>query len=126
MIVMFLALYIVVMSCNLFVMSYQMNGINRLVIGIPMSVFETSVVLYNLLPEEKPYFDKEILEENIYDYFDYSLPRYCEEYAITISYYDLVNHAISFSDKPEATKIKIAATLDFSFHYQKTMHYEIR
>ncbi|NLB48279.1 MAG: hypothetical protein GX813_00255 [Erysipelotrichia bacterium] len=126
MIIMFIALYIVVMSCNLFVMSYQMNGINRLVTGIPMSIFETAVVLYGLSPEEKPYFDKEILEDNIWDYFDCSLPRYSETYEIAISYYDLVSHAISFSDKPEATQIKITTVLDFSFCYQKTMHYEIR
>lgn len=126
MIVMFIALYVVVMSSNLFIMSYQMNGINRLVVGAPMSIFETAVVLYNLLPEEKPYFDKILLEENICEYFDYSLPRYTEKYVISISYYDLANHAISFSEKPEATEIIIKATLDFSFLYQKTMHYEIR
>ncbi|NLZ15651.1 MAG: hypothetical protein GXY27_03115 [Erysipelotrichaceae bacterium] len=126
MVTMFIALLVVVMSFNLFAISYQLNGINRLLLGIPMSIFESAVVLYNLEPNQKPYFDKVILIDNVHSYFDYSIVRYCDEYDIDIVYYDPISHAITFSDKPEAVKINITATLDFSYQYQKSMFYEIR
>ncbi len=126
MVIVFIALYVAVMSFNLFAISYQMNGINRLLIGMPMSIFESAVVLYNLDLGQKPYFDKAILEENVYSYFDYSIARYCDEYDVDINYYDPTNHAITFSDKPEAVEVNISTILDFSYLYEKAMFYEIR
>lgn len=126
MIVIFISLFIVVMSCNFFTISFQINGINRLVLATPIALFETSVVLFDLSNDESPYFDKQILEDNINSYFDFSLPRYSQDYDISVSYYNQEDHSICLSDKPEATEITIQATLDFSFEYQKTMYYEIR
>lgn len=126
MFLMFISLFVVVMSCNFFTISYQLNGINRLVLSTPLALFETAVVLYNLSTGENPYFDKEILEDNIHSYFDYSLSRYSKDYSVTISYYNQEDYSICLSDKPEATEILVEATLTFSFHYQRSMYYEIR
>ena len=122
---MFIALLVVVMSFNLFAISYQLNGIIDCCSAYDVN-FESAVVLYNLEPNQKPYFDKVILIDNVHSYFDYSIVRYCDEYDIDIVYYDPISHAITFSDKPEAVKINITATLDFSYQYQKSMFYEIR
>ena len=106
--------------------SYQINGINRLVIGAPLSLFETAIVLLDIDEDNGPYFDKEMLEDNLTSYFDYHLPRYTEEYSVSFYYYDTTNHSLDMSDEPQAVEATISAELVLSNHYQRTMFYEIR
>lgn len=125
MIAMFISLVVVVLSFNFFMVSYQINGINRLVKGAPLSLFETAVVLYEI-EETGPYFDKTILEDNLTSFFDYHLPRYTDQYSISFYYYNIEDHSLNMSDEPKAVEVTVNSELVLSKHYQKTMHYEIR
>ena len=126
MIAMLISFFVVFLSFNFFMVSYQINGINRLVIGAPLSLFETAIVLLDIDEDNGPYFDKEILEDNLTSYFDYHLPRYTEEYSVSFYYYDTTNHSLDMSDEPQAVEATISAELVLSNHYQRTMFYEIR
>ena len=126
MIAMIISFFVVYLSFNFFMVSYQINGINRLVTSAPLSLFETAIVLYNIDEEAGPYFDKEILEDNLTSFFDYHLPRYTNQYNVSFYYYNLDNHSLNMSDKPKAVDVTIHADLVLSKHYQKTMFYEIR
>lgn len=126
MIAMLISFFVVFLSFNFFMVSYQINGINRLVIGAPLSLFETAVVLLDIDEENGPYFDKEILEDNLTSYFDYHLPRYTEDYSVSFYYYNTANHSLDMSDEPQAVEATISAELVLSNHYQRTMFYEIR
>ena len=125
MITMFISLVVVTLSFNFFMVSYQINGINRLVRGMPLALFETAIVLYEI-EESGPFFDKEILEDNLTSFFDYHLPRYTDQYNISFYYYNIEDHSLNMSDEPKAVEVTIASDLVLSKHYQKTMYYEIR
>ena len=126
MIAMIISFFVVFLSFNFFMVSYQINGINRLVVGAPLSLFETAVVLLDIDDELGPHFDKEILEDNLTSFFDYHLPRYTNEYSVSFYYYNTDDHSLDMSDEPQAVEATISAELVLSKRYQKTMFYEIR
>ena len=121
-----ISFFIIVLSFNFFTISFQINGINRLVLGAPMSLFETSIELFGLADDEKPWFNKQILESNIIDYFDYSMPNFTDDYDISFFYYNPANGSICWGNKCYAVEICVDATLMLSYPYSRTMFYEIR
>ena len=48
MVTMIISFFVVVLSFNFFMLSYQINGINRLVLGTPIALFETAINMYNI------------------------------------------------------------------------------
>ena len=123
---MIISFFIVVLSFNFFIISFQINGINRLVLGAPTSLYETAIDLFDIDEGEKPAFDKAILEENINHYFAYSMPTYTNDYELRFFYYNPDNHIICLENKCYAVEVKVSATLALAYHYQRTMFYEIR
>ena len=125
MIAIFISFFIVVLSFNFFMVSYQINGINRLVLSAPLSLFETAINLFQIDEEIGPVFDKEILVDNITSYFDYHMPRYTSNYSLLFYYYNPADHSIELSDNAKAVEVEINASLALDYHYEKTMYYEI-
>ena len=126
MIAMFISFFIVVLSFNFFMMSYQINGINRLVLSMPLSLYETGISLFEIDEEIGPVFDKAILEDNITSYFDFHMPRYTDDYDVSFYYYNMSDHSLDMSDEPKAVEVNLTANIVLSYHYTKTMFYEIR
>ena len=126
MIAMFISFFIVVLSFNFFMMSYQINGINRLVLSMPLSLYETGISLFEIDEDIGPVFDKAILEDNITSYFDFHMPRYTDDYDVSFYYYNMSDHSLDMSDEPKAVEVNLTANIVLSYHYTKTMFYEIR
>lgn len=126
MIAMIISLFIVFLSFNFFTISYQINGINRLVYSVPMSLYETAINFYNIDENEGPAFDKTLLKDNIDSYFAFHMPRYTEDYSLGYYYYNIYDHSLDMSDEPHAVEVTLNASLILSYNYQKTMCYEIR
>lgn len=126
MIAMIISFFVVFISFNFFMISYEINGINRIVMSAPLSLYETTINLFDIDEDEGPYFDKEILEDNITSYFDYHLPRYVDDYDLSFYYYNPSNHSLDMDDECRAVEVTISAELVLATHYQKTMFYEIR
>ena len=125
MVTIIISLLVVVISFNFFMMSYQINGINRLVMSAPMSLYETAINVFEIDEEKGPYFDKEILEENITYYFTFHMPRYTENYQLDFYYYNPIDHSLDMNDEVKAVEVTINANIILYYHYQKTMYYEI-
>ena len=125
MVAIIISLLVVVISFNFFMMSYQINGINRLVMSAPMSLYETAINVFEIDEEKGPYFDKEILEENITYYFTFHMPRYTEDYQLDFYYYNPIDHSLDMNDEVKAVEVTINANIILYYHYQKTMYYEI-
>lgn len=125
MIAIFMSFFVVVLSFNFFMISYQINGINRLVLSAPLSLYETAINLFEIDEDIGPTFDKEILEDNITSYFDYHMPRYTNDYALSFYYYNPADHSIELTDNLKAVEVLVSANLVLSYHYEKTMYYEI-
>ena len=126
MIAMIISFFVVYLSFNFFMVSYQINGINRLVYAAPLSLYETAINMFAIDEEKGPYFDKVILEDNIISYFDFHMPRYTDNYAIDFYYYNPIDHSLDMDDEAQAVEVTIDSDLILSKHYQKTMYYEIR
>ena len=126
MVTMIISFFVVVLSFNFFMMSYQINGINRLVMSAPLSLYETAINLFNIDEEIGPTFDKEILEDNITSYFSFHMPRYTSNYDLEFYYYIPSNHSMDMSDDAKAVEVTVEASLILFHRYQKTMYYEIR
>lgn len=126
MIAMFISFFVAFLSFNFFMISYQINGINRLVMSAPLSLFETALVLIDIDENNGPYFDKVILEDNLTSYFDFHIPRYTSDYDVSFYYYNSEDHSLDMDDEARAVEVTINANLVLSKHYEKTMFYEIR
>ena len=125
MVTIIISFLVVVLSFNFFMMSYQINGINRLVMSVPISLYETAINVFEIDEEKGPYFDKEILEENITYYFTFHMPRYTEDYQLDFYYYNLIDHSLDMNDEVKAVEVTLNANIILYYHYQKTMYYEI-
>ena len=125
MVAVFISFFVVVLSFNFFVISYQINGINRLVLSAPLSLFETAINLFDIDEETGPAFDKVILADNLTSYFEYQMGRYTSDYSLSYYYYNPVDHSLELSDNPKAVEVLVSANLVLSYHYEKTMFYEI-
>lgn len=126
MINMIISFLVVVLSFNFFMMSYQVNGLNRLVMNAPISLFETAIELMNIDEESGPIFNKETLEGNLTSYFDFSLPKYTEDYEVSFYYYNPSDHSVCIDENAKAVEVSVSASFIFAYQYQKTMFYEIR
>ena len=126
MVIVFICLIILVFSFNFFVMSYQINGINRLMIAMPISFYETSINFLNIDESVGPGFDKDTLESHIKSYFAYSMERYMSDYKLKFYYYNPFDHSICLSLYCPAVEVELKANLILNYRYVKTMHYEIR
>ena len=125
MIAIFISFLVVVLSFNFFIISYQINGINRIVLSAPLSLFETAINLFEIDEDIGPVFDKEILVDNITSYFDYHMVRYTSDFSLSFYYYNPVDYSIELSENAKAVEVEINANLALSYHYQRTMYYEI-
>ena len=126
MINMIISFLVVVLSFNFFMMSYQVNGVNRLVMNAPIALFETSLELLDINESNGPIFNKTLLENNLTSYFDYSLPHYTDDYEVSFYYYNPSDHSVCIDEKAKAVEVSVSASFIFAYQYQKTMFYEIR
>ena len=126
MVLMFIALFVAVISFNFFMMSYQINGVNNLVLAMPISLYETSINMININDSTGPTFDKQRLEERINKYFSFSMKKYTDDYALSFYYYSPFDQSVCLSDSCYAVEVKVDATLILYYHYSKTMYYQIR
>lgn len=126
MVTMFISFFVIVLSFNFFMLSFQVNGVNRLVLGAPVALFETAINMFDVDEDNGPKFDKEILEDNLTSYFDYSMPTFTSDYDLTFYYYNQEDYSICLDDEPTAVEVKVEATLMLNYHYERTMYYEIR
>ena len=125
MVTVIISFLVVVLSFDFFMMSYQINGINRLVMSAPMSLYETAINVFEIDEETGPYFDKEILEDNITYYVTFHMPRYTDDYELEFYYYNPIDHSLDMNDEVKAVEVTINANIILYYHYQKTMYYEI-
>lgn len=117
-----LSLMILIMSFNLFTISYQVNGINRVVIHTPIAYFEVSIPLAN---SDELYFDKVKLEERLMNYYSKSIEKYTHKYNVNFYYYNLEDESVCLGDKCRGVEITVDAGLMFYYSYTRTMFYQI-
>ncbi len=126
MVTIFIALFIIVFCFNFFMISYQMNGINRLIYGVPITIFETSINMLAIKEDEGVTFNKSLLENKLTSYFEYSIHNYVDQYELVFYYYNPEDYSYCTSKSCPAVEVTLRTNLMLNYHYQKTFFYEIR
>lgn len=123
MIVTYIAAFVVILCFSMFSLSYQINGLNRLVVAAPMSLIEVNTIY----SDEKmfPYLKEDQLEELLTYYFDTNAKRYVPSYDLDFYYYNQENHSYCVSGYCKAVDIKFSAEIMYGIKYERTMYYEI-
>lgn len=123
----FIAMIVAIYSFQVFSLTYQVSGIKRTVINIPMEIFENSIPF---MEQENNkfvgYFDKEILESLLSNYFDDNLIKYTDKYEIKYFYYQTSDGLFCKGDYCDGIKVNVKANIIFSFTIEQKMFYEIK
>lgn len=121
-----IALLVMVMSFQCFTITYRLNGINRTLMEIPLSIFEVAVPLAQENDEIVIYFDQEYLINELTYYFDNKLPFYTSNYDLNYYFSNTGETSMCIEGNCSAIEISLDAEVVFFTRYQKTARYEIR
>ncbi len=121
----FIALMFSIFSFQLFFASYRMNGTNRILVNLPLSLIQNSVSISEYDNTHMLYFDKEILIDNVDSYLLKNLKKYTSSYECEYLFLESNGENVCIGDKCQGVKITIDASIVFDFHYHKSMIYRI-
>ena len=119
------SLVIAVSSFYLFTITYRLNGINRSLYNIPISIFETSIPILKYDDEIGLYYDKRDLERKLTYYFNNSISELCQSYTMDLYYYNQDDESICLSNYCNAVEITINAKVIFFTEYHRTARFYI-
>ena len=123
---MFIALVVMILSFQCFTITYRLNGINRILFEIPLSIFEVSIPLVQEEDDITIYFAKEELIKELNYYFDTKLPLYTDQYQIDYYFTKTGDSSMCLDNHCTAIEISLSANIVFFSQYQNMARYEIR
>lgn len=126
MIIAFLVVVVAIISFSFFTVTIRINAINRVVIATPIEIFETSIPLLDEDEEKNIYFDKEVLEEKLTNYYFSNLDKYTKEITLDFYYYNQIDKSYCVNDQCTAVEVCLESEIVFDFQYSRTMYYEIK
>lgn len=126
MINMLYSLMVAVMSFYMFTLTYRINGVNRTLTNVPISIFENSIPIHQESDEFIPYFDQDKLYDGLTYYFNNNIIHYSKDYQLYLSYYYQDDLSICTSDKCNAVTVRIKAKIVMDYYYDKSMNFYIK
>jgi len=100
--------------------SFLISNVNKTVLNIPISIFEVSIPLSS----QEYYFNKDVLEYDVKEYFASSISKSINDYSLTFSYYSTSDYL--FCKSMYCDGVNITFSCKVLFHdYKRTMFYEI-
>ena len=114
-----------ILLLQFFSFTYRINGINRAVYNIPISIFEASIPLVQDTSDPKIYFDKQYLDDYLTSYFDKVIYRYTDRYSLNYYYYVQDDYSICRTDYCDAVEVTLNARITLFSDYSKTMRFYI-
>ncbi len=120
-----IALMVMIMAFDCFSITFRLNGINRTLMEIPLSIFELAVPLVREEDEIEMKFDKEYLIDELDNYFNHKLPFYTANYQVNYYFTKTGSESLCLDDSCTAIEITLDADIVFFTKYHKTTRYEI-
>lgn len=114
-----------ILSLQFFTFTYRINGINRVMFNMPISIFEASIPLVQDTNEPILYFDREYLLNELTSYVDKSIYKYTDRYSLDLYYYDQDDYSICRGDYCNAVEVTLNARITLFDDYSKTMRFYI-
>ena len=114
-----------ILSLQFFSFTYRINGINRAVYNIPISIFEASIPLVQDVSDPKIYFDKQYLDNQLTSYFNQVIYRFTDKYSLRYYYYVQDDYSICRTDYCDAVEVTLNARITLFSNYSKTMRFYV-
>ncbi len=114
-----------ILSLQFFTFTYRINGINRVMFNMPISIFEAAIPLVQNNKEPIIYFDKDYLRLELTSYIDKSIYKYTDRYSLDLYYYDQDDYSICRGDYCNAVEVTLNARITLFDDYSKTMRFYI-
>lgn len=122
----FTSLIIAVLSLHFFTITYRLNGVNRALFNIPISIFETSIPLVTDDGVPEMYFDRNTLNSKLSSYFSASLKKYVNSYQVDYYYYNQYDDSICRGNMCDAIEITLNANVVLTVKYHKVARFYIQ
>jgi hypothetical protein len=123
--ILLVGLAFVVLSFSSFALAFQINGINRVVVATPITIFETSTL--NDLDNDEPLlqFSKELVNERLNKFYSFELSKFTSNFNYEIYFYNQWNGSMCVDDECDAVEIAFSATLLYGYQYHRTINFEV-
>lgn len=115
-----------ILSLHFFSFTYRINGINRVMYNIPISIFEVGIPLAQEIEEPVMYYDKVYLENELTSYIEKSIYKYTDKYTLSFYYYNQSDYSICRGDYCTAVEVTLKAQITLFNDYSKTMRFFIQ
>lgn len=125
MLILLVGLAFLIVSFSSYTLAYQINGINRIVVSTPISIFESSIL--HDLDEEDPemLLNKMLVKEKLERYFTYELSKFTDDFYYDIYFYNKENGSMCMYDECNAVQVSVYAELAFNYSYERVLDYEV-
>ena len=123
MIVCLVAMSLLILSFGFFNLSFQVTGLNRLIIFTPVSIVEQAV---HVEGDHTLYFDSSNVEEKFNTYYQGKIEPYCNDYEIDYYFYVQENHSYCIGQYCNAVEVEVNANLSFNYHYHRKICFEVK
>lgn len=115
-----------ILSLQFFTFTYRINGINRVMYNIPISIFEASIPLVQTYESPIMYFDKDYLESELTSYVNKSIYKYTDEYDLSFYYYVQGDYSICRTEYCDAVEVTLNAKITLFDSYKKVARFHIQ
>lgn len=115
-----------ILSLHFFSFTYRINGINRVMYNIPISIFEVAIPLAQNQQQPVLYYDKIYLEDELTSYFNKSIYKYTDHYSLNFYYYNQFDFSICRGEYCDAVEITLNAEITMFNNYSKKMRFFIQ
>lgn len=106
--------------------SIRFSEVNRTFLSLYRGVFEASTITVdeNGSPIE-PYYDKDLVNYYLVNYFKNTLSKYVTDYQVKIYYFDRDTGLEIFDEKCRDVNVTLKAKINYFFTYEKSENYSI-
>lgn len=123
MVIIFFALLFAMMMFTFSFTSYSLNGINKIVMYVPLEIFQNNVYVLEYEEPANLYFEEENLTSDLRNYFT-KLEKYTNSYSLMIIY-TTAEGKLSFGTTHQGVLISISAEAYFDYDYSRTLFYKV-
>lgn len=125
MIILLVGLAFLILSFSSYALAYQINGINRVVMTTPISIFESSIEHDLTIENPDVNFSKKILIQILDRYYSLELSKFTDDFSYEIYFFNKKDGSMCIEDECEAVEITFDATLIYQYQYHRVQNYEV-
>ena len=125
MLILLVGLAFLILSFSSYALAFQINGINRVLVSTPLTIFETSV-LHNV-DEETPnvLLAKNLVRQKLDKFYSYELSKFTDKYVYEIYFYNKEDESMCVEDSCNAVEVSFDASLIYNYQYHRVIHFEV-